>query len=63
MPQNFEVLNKSIREIVLYGLYANDVEIVEGCKATSIYKWIIHYNVRYNTVVGERGIKLLGSKH
>ena len=46
----------------MYRLYANDIKIVEGCKAAFIYKWIICYNAGYNTVVGEGGIKLLGGK-
>ena len=46
----------------MYRLCANNVEIIEGYKATFIYKRIIYYNARYNIVVGEGGIKLLGSK-
>jgi len=46
----------------LYGLYTNNIEIVEGYKAAFIYKRIIYYNARYNIVVKEGGIKLLGGK-
>ena len=35
---------------------------MESCKAASIYKRIVYCNTKYNTVVGEGGIKLLGSK-
>jgi len=62
IPQNLKVPNKSIREIVLYGLHADDVKIVESCKAASIHKRIVYCNARYNTVVREEGIKLLGGK-
>ncbi|OCK88672.1 uncharacterized protein K441DRAFT_469539, partial [Cenococcum geophilum 1.58] len=57
------VLNKLIREIVLYGLYTNNTKIGESYKAASIYKRIIYYNTRYNIVVREGGIKLSGRKH
>jgi len=46
----------------LYGLYINNIEIIKGYKAASIYKWIIYYNAGYNIVVGEGGIKLLGGE-
>ena len=62
IPQNLKVPNKLIREIVLYGLYTNNAKIAESCKAASIYKRIIYCNARYNIVVREGGIKLLGSK-
>jgi len=62
VPQNLEVPNKSIREIVSYGLHANDVKIMESCKAASIHERIVHCNAGYNTVVGKGGIKLSGGK-
>jgi len=46
----------------LYGLHANNIKIVESCKAASIHKRIIYCNTGYNTVVREGGIKLLGGK-
>jgi ATP-binding cassette, subfamily B, bacterial len=46
----------------LYRLYTNNIKIIESCKASSIYKRIIYCNARYNTLVGEGGIKLLGGK-
>ena len=36
---------------------------MESYKAASIHKRIISCNARYNTVVREGGIKLLGGKH
>ena len=38
IPQNLKILNKSIGEIVSYRLRANNIKIIKGCKATSIYK-------------------------
>jgi len=35
---------------------------MESYKAASIYKRIIYYNTRYNIVVREGGIKLLGGE-
>jgi ABC-type transport system involved in Fe-S cluster assembly fused permease/ATPase subunit len=35
---------------------------MKSCKAASIHEQIIYYNTGYNTVVRERGIKLLGSE-
>ena len=46
----------------MYGLHANNIKIVKSCKAAFIHERIIYCNTRYNTVVGEKGIKLLGSK-
>ena len=46
----------------MYRLYTNNAKIAESYKAASIYKRIIYYNARYNTVVREGGIKLLGGK-
>ena len=54
--------NRSIREIILYGLHANNVEITESYKAASIHKRIICCNAGYSTVVGEGGIKLSGGE-
>ena len=62
VSQNLEVPNRSIREIVSYGLHANDVEIAESCKAASIHERIIRCNAGYSTVVGEGGIKLSGGE-
>jgi len=56
------VPNRSIREIVLYGLHANNIKIAESCKAASIHKRIIRCNTGYSIVVREGGIKLSGSK-
>jgi len=46
----------------LYRLYANNAKITESYKAASIHKRIIYCNAKYNTVVREGGIKLLGGK-
>jgi len=46
----------------LYGLYTNNIKIVEGYKAAFIYKQIICCNARYNIIVEEGGIKLSGGK-
>jgi len=46
----------------LYRLRINNIKIIKGYKAASIYKRIIYYNVRYNTVVKEGGIKFLGGE-
>jgi len=38
IPQNLKIPNKSIREIVSYGLHTNNIKIIESCKAAFIYK-------------------------
>ncbi|KAF2182604.1 P-loop containing nucleoside triphosphate hydrolase protein [Zopfia rhizophila CBS 207.26] len=47
---------------VRYGLSANDDEVVEACKAADIHNQIMRFPDQYNTIVGERGVKLSGGE-
>ena len=51
-----------IKEIVGYGLSAKANKIKKACKAAYIHDWIMRCKARYNTKVGEEGVKLLGGK-
>ena len=62
VPQSLDLPNKSIKEIVVYRLNTEANEIEEACKAACIYDWIMGFKTQYNTIVGEEGVKLLGSE-
>ena len=62
VPQSLDLPNKSIKEIVAYGLNAKANEIEEACKAACIHDRIIGFETRYDTKVGEEGVKLSGGE-
>lgn len=57
------LFNATIRENVLYGNpHASEQEMIEACKAAQIHDFISSLPERYDTIVGERGIKLSGGE-
>jgi ABC-type multidrug transport system fused ATPase/permease subunit len=63
VPQNSSLFNSSIRENVRYGRHdALDNEIEDACRAAAIHDDIMGFPDRYDTVVGERGVKLSGGQ-
>jgi len=62
MSQNPNLLNRSIKENIAYGISADGNGIIEACKAAFIYKQIVDCDGGYNATIREGGVKLLGSK-
>ncbi len=63
VTQDTYLFNGTIRENLLYAKPdATDEEIVEACKAASIHEFISNQPDGYNTVVGNRGLKLSGGE-
>ena len=63
MPQDTVLFNQNIRENIRYGrLNATDSEIEEAAKAADIHERILTFPEKYNTIVGERGLKLSGGE-
>jgi ABC-type multidrug transport system fused ATPase/permease subunit len=63
VPQMPALFNKSILENVRYGrLKATDEEVVEACKAAAIHDKIMTFPDQYESMVGERGVRLSGGE-
>jgi len=63
VTQDTFLFNTTIKENLLYSKPdATDEEIVEACKAAYIHDFIMSLPEGYETVVGERGIKLSGGE-
>ena len=63
VAQDVFLFNGSIRENIAYGnLDATDEEIVEAAKKAHIHDYIMTLDHRYDTGVGERGVKLSGGQ-
>ncbi|KAF1934647.1 P-loop containing nucleoside triphosphate hydrolase protein [Clathrospora elynae] len=63
VPQMPALFNKSILENVRYGrLKATDDEVVEACKAAAIHDKIMSFPDQYESMVGERGVRLSGGE-
>ncbi|KAF2745287.1 P-loop containing nucleoside triphosphate hydrolase protein [Sporormia fimetaria CBS 119925] len=63
VPQDPALFNLSIMENVRYGrLDATDAEIEDACRAAAIHDDIIGFPDGYESVVGERGVKLSGGQ-
>jgi len=57
------LFNASIRDNLLYGKKeSTDEEIINACKAAYIHDFIMTLPEGYNTIVGNRGIKLSGGE-
>jgi ABC-type transport system involved in Fe-S cluster assembly fused permease/ATPase subunit len=63
VPQMPALFNKSILENVRYGrLKATDQDVMDTCKAAAIHDKIMSFPDRYESMVGERGVRLSGGE-
>ncbi|MEC0370120.1 ABC transporter ATP-binding protein [Paenibacillus chibensis] len=63
VTQDSYLFNGTIRENLLYaGSEASEEEMIEACKAAYIHEFIMGLPEGYDTVVGNRGIKLSGGE-
>lgn len=63
VTQDTYLFNTSIRENLLFAkLDASDEEIFSACKTANIHEFIVSLPEGYETIVGERGIKLSGGE-
>lgn len=61
VPQETVLFNNTIRYNIRYGrLDATDQEIEEAARAAQIHDRIMSFDLGYETVVGERGLRLSG---
>lgn len=59
IPQDLLLFNRTIRDNIRYGkLNATDVEIIEAAYKADAHSFIINLPEGYDTIVGDRGIKL-----
>ncbi|KAI1422006.1 putative transport protein [Xylaria sp. FL1777] len=63
VPQDTILFHESIMYNLLYARpNATEDEVYEACKAASIHEKIMAFPMRYETTVGERGLKLSGGE-
>lgn len=62
VSQDSFLFNQSIRENLLCGQKHVDEEVFEVCKKVNIYDFIVGLEDGFDTVVGERGVKLSGGE-
>ena len=63
VPQDTILFNESIMYNLRYARpHASNEEIYQACQAASIHDRIIRFPEGYNTMVGERGLKLSGGE-
>lgn len=63
VPQEPSLFNTDIRHNILYGdVNAPDSAVVAASKAAQIHERILDFPDQYNTVVGERGVRLSGGE-
>ncbi|KAH9496236.1 ATP-binding cassette sub- B member 6, mitochondrial [Bulinus truncatus] len=63
VPQDTVLFNNDIRYNIRYGkITATDLEVEEAAKAAEIHDRILTFPKKYDTVVGERGLKLSGGE-
>jgi ABC-type transport system involved in Fe-S cluster assembly fused permease/ATPase subunit len=63
VPQTPALFNKSILENVRYGrLDATEEHVKEACKAAAIHDKIMSFPDNYQSIVGERGVRLSGGE-
>lgn len=59
VPQEIILFNDTIKNNILYGKPgASEKEIIEAAKSANIHDYIMSLSEKYDTLVGERGIKL-----
>ena len=63
IPQDPFLFNRSLMENIRYGrIDANDDEVITAAKHANIHDFIIKLPQGYNTLVGERGVKISGGQ-
>ncbi|KAM0841407.1 hypothetical protein ACQ4PT_059031 [Festuca glaucescens] len=63
VPQDTVLFNDTIKHNIQYGrLSANDEEVYDAARRASIHDTIMNFPDKYDTVVGERGLKLSGGE-
>ena len=63
VPQDPSLFNQSIMDNIKYAkLDATDEDVEEACKAAAIYDKILLFPDKFNSKVGERGVKLSGGE-
>ena len=63
VPQEATLFNTTIMENIRYGrISASDDEIIEAAKAANAHDFIIEQEYGYNTITGEKGIRLSGGQ-
>ena len=63
IPQDTTMFNRTIRENIMYGrTNATDKEIIRAARDADADKFILSTPHKYNTYIGDRGIKLSGGQ-
>lgn len=63
IPQDIVLFHRSLMENIRYGnLNANDEEVITAAKKAHIHEFIVTLPKKYNTSVGEKGLKLSGGQ-
>lgn len=63
VPQEAVLFNESVRYNIAYGrLGADDEDIVSAAKQASVHDAILQFPFGYDTIVGERGLKISGGE-
>jgi len=63
VQQDVFLFNGSIRENILYGrLDATEEEVTKAAKKANIHDWVMTLPDKYETQIGERGVKLSGGQ-
>ncbi|XP_050299887.1 ATP-binding cassette sub-family B member 6-like isoform X2 [Anthonomus grandis grandis] len=63
VPQDTVLFNQTIKYNIQYGrITANDAEIIEAAKGADIHDRIMSFAQQYDTMVGERGLRLSGGE-
>ena len=60
--QSNSMMTGTIRDNILYGINRNvsDEELIKYAKLANCHDFIMHFDEGYDTLVGERGLKLSG---
>ena len=62
VPQEIILLSGTIKENILFGIQASDAEVKRASALASISEFIESLPLKYDTVIGERGITLSGGQ-
>ena len=63
IPQDISLFHRSIRENLQFANYkASKEQIIEACKEAQIHQDIMQMSDAYDTIVGERGVKISGGQ-